>query len=169
MKDKYYQVQSEMVLCICAGAKTRNSVKPNTNLSLNHRGAETEVGDPSHSFARRRQQGIQRWKVKARSIMSLTKTAYSGIHPTKSWRLKKFYNKQRAGITFTHDSPVPGGLHSVFSSSLSSPWGGTTVHNPAPLILWRITVSTYIHDEMLSGLVTRLAPVVITLILIYPR
>lgn len=31
IEDKYYQVQSERVLCICAGAKKRGAVKPNTS------------------------------------------------------------------------------------------------------------------------------------------
>lgn len=39
IKDKYYQVQSERVLCICAGAKKRGAVKLNTGLGRDHRRA----------------------------------------------------------------------------------------------------------------------------------
>lgn len=46
IENKYYQMQSERVLCICAGAKRRRSVKLNTNLSPDNRGAETEAGEP---------------------------------------------------------------------------------------------------------------------------
>lgn len=50
IEDKYYQVQSERVLCICAGAKKRGAVKQNPGLGHDHIRGQLMAEEPGTSL-----------------------------------------------------------------------------------------------------------------------
>lgn len=135
IEDKYYRVQSERVLCICAGAKKLWNWAPAWSLTT----AELSWKQRNHILPQA--SGDTQGKVQGRPIINTTlkmlKTNIEG--------LKHFHPGSSGSSGSWHPVAQP------FFDSFITRWR-RTAHAPSSLILCRITVSASIHYGRLPRL-----------------